>query len=281
MIDGAHAAPATPAPLVTRHVLRERRRAVRLLLVEDNPINRKVATRLLERSGFVVQVAEDGGGGVVRFREGGWDVVLMDMQMPVLDGLEATRAIREWEAQHGLARTPVIAVTAHTLDDDREAALAAGMDGFVSKPISPDELLRVIHGLVHAAPEDVAEESGPPALADVIDWADALARMDGDELVLNELLRLFLQDSDHMMQRLEEARASGDLKQVERAAHGLKGASATISARAVAPLAREIEQLAREGEAVKALDRMQDLRVEMQRLRRALEAMPEAGRKAA
>ncbi len=272
---------ASPASLVTRHVLRERRRAIRLLLVEDNAVNRKVATRMLERSGFVVTVAEDGREGVERFREGGWDVVLMDIQMPVMDGIEATRTIRAWEAERGLERTPIIAVTAHTLDDDRTAAHAAGMDGFVGKPISPDELLGAIHRLVRVAPEDVAEDSGPPAIAEVLDWSEALERMDGDEGVLRELLRLFLQDSEHMTRRLEEARASGDLHQLERAAHGVKGASATISARAVAPLALEIEQLARHGEAVKAIDRMQDLRVELQRLRRALEALPQPGRKAA
>ncbi|MBK7367812.1 MAG: response regulator [Candidatus Eisenbacteria bacterium] len=267
--------------LVTRHLLREQRRSMRVLLVEDNAVNRKVATRLLERSGFEVQVAEDGRDGLERFREGGWDVVLMDMQMPVMDGISATQGIRAFEAEHGLARTPVVAVTAHTLDDDREAAREAGMDAFVSKPIQADELVRTIRTCVGDLPAGAPVDAVPPQLAEVIDWAEALERMDGDELVLHELLRLFLQDSDHMMQRLEEARASGEAKRIERAAHGLKGASATISARAVAPLAREIEGLAREGELVQALDRMQDLRIEMQRLRRALEALPEPGRKAA
>ncbi|MFN8589481.1 MAG: PAS domain S-box protein [Candidatus Eisenbacteria bacterium] len=276
----AAAGDARPA-LVTRHVLRERRRAVRLLLVEDNAVNRKVATRLLERSGFVVQVAENGRDGFERFREGGWDVVLMDMQMPVMDGLQSTRAIRAWEAEQQLPRTPIVAVTAHTLDDDRAAAFEAGMDGFVGKPIVPDELLKVIASLVRFASEESAAESGPPALAEVLDWDEALERMDGDEAVLLELLRLFLQDMDHMVARLEEACASGDLTVLVRAAHGLKGASATISARAVAPLAREVEELARQGDGVQALDRMQELRVEMQRLRRALEALPEPGRRAA
>ncbi len=267
--------------LVTRHLLRESRRAVRVLLVEDNAVNRKVATRLLERSGFEVHVAEDGRAGLERFREGEWDVVLMDMQMPVMDGLTATRGMRAHEAEHGLARTPIIAVTAHTLDDDREAARSAGMDAFVTKPIQADTLVRTIRTCVGDAPADAAPDASPPVLREVIDWDEALARMDGDEVVLGELLRLFLQDSGHMMERLEEARTSGDAKRIERAAHGLKGASATISARGVAPLAREVEALARDGELVKAIDRMEDLRVEMQRLRRALEALPEGGRKAA
>ena len=267
--------------LVTRHVLREQRRSVRVLLVEDNAVNRKVATRLLERSGFEVQVAEDGRDGLERFREGGWDVVLMDMQMPVMDGLTATQGIRAFEAEHALARTPIVAVTAHTLDDDREAAREAGMDAFVSKPIQADELVRTIRACVGEGASEASADASPPQLGEVLDWDEALERMDGDEMILNELLRLFLQDSDHMMQRLEEARASGEAKRIERAAHGLKGASATISARVVAPLAREIEGLAREGKLVEALDRMQDLRIEMQRLRRALEALPESGRKAA
>ncbi|MCC6653042.1 MAG: response regulator, partial [Candidatus Eisenbacteria bacterium] len=235
----------------------------------------------LERSGFTVGIGEDGKAGFDKYREGGWDVVLMDMQMPVMDGIEAARCIREWEREQGLPRVPIVAVTAHTLDGDRDAARDAGMDGFVSKPIQPDELLRVIHDCVGDSRDASEEEAAPPGLREVLDWDEALERMDGDEMVLHELLRLFLQDSANMMERLEEARSSGDAKRIERAAHGLKGASATISARAVAPLAREIETLAREGELVKALDLMQELRVEMQRLRRALEALPESGRKAA
>ncbi|MBI5168420.1 MAG: PAS domain S-box protein [Candidatus Eisenbacteria bacterium] len=283
-LDRVLAAPAGPGgahTLVTRHLLRESRRGVRVLLVEDNAVNRKVATRLLERTGFEVQVAEDGRAGLERFREGGWDVVLMDMQMPVMDGVTSARGIRAFEVEHGLARTPIVAVTAHTLDEDRDAARASGMDAFVTKPIQADDLLRAIRDCVGDAPADAAADASPPELREVIDWDEALERMDGDEAILGELLRLFLQDSGHMMERLEEARVSGDVKRIERAAHGLKGASATISARAVAPLAREVESLARDGKLVPALDRMQDLRLEMQRLRRALEALPEQGRKAA
>jgi len=264
--------------LVTRHLLRETRSRLRVLLVEDNAINRSVATRLLERSGYDVSVAGNGREAMEMYPGGGWDLVLMDVQMPEMDGLEATRAIRAWESGHSVPRTPIVAVTAHTLDANRAAALRAGMDDFVSKPIEPAVLFEVM-GRHLGERGEIAD--GPSALREVLDWDEVLDRMDGDEVVLREILALFGQDAPHMMRKLEEARASGDAQRVERAAHSLKGASATISARTVAPLAQRVEQLAREGRLPEALDQMDDLRREMQRLARALESLPEPRKEAA
>jgi CheY-like chemotaxis protein/anti-sigma regulatory factor (Ser/Thr protein kinase) len=117
--------------------------ALRILLVEDNRINRKIATRLLEGEGHRVAGAENGRQGVGRFREGGFDLILMDVQMPEMDGWEATRAIRDLEAGSG-RRIPIIAMTAHAMKGDREKCLEAGMDGYVSKPIELADLRRAI-----------------------------------------------------------------------------------------------------------------------------------------
>lgn len=273
--------PAAPGALVTRHLLRESRPVVRVLLVDDNAVNRKVASRLLERSGCKVEQAVNGRDAVGHWSAGEFDVVLMDIQMPEMDGLEATRAIRRIEQEKGRSRTPVIALTAHTLDDDRREVTAAGMDDFVAKPIQADVLLAALRRVTAAVPGTIDEDAAPPGLREVMDWDEALARMDGDEGVLAEILALFLQDAPRMLRTLEEARQSGDVHRIERAAHGLKGASATISARTVAPLAREVEQHAREGRLTEAVDGMDDLRRELHRLVRALEALPDAGRKAA
>jgi len=267
--------------LVTRHLLRETRTCHRVLLVEDNAINRRVATRLLERSGYEVGVAGNGREAVEMFPGGGWDIVLMDVQMPEMDGLQATRAIRAWESEHGVPRTPIVAVTAHAREDNRSAVTKAGMDDFVAKPIEAAVLFEVMgRHLAEGAGAPVSTAMRPD-LREVLDWDEVLDRMDGDEVVLREILALFGQDAPNMMQKLEEARASGDLHRVERAAHGLKGASATISARAVAPLAQRVEQLAREDRLPEALDLMDELRREMQRLVRALEGLPEPRKEAA
>jgi len=136
-------AAAAPAPLVTRHSLGESRPKLRVLLAEDNAINRKLATRLLEKCGHSVTVANDGVEAVSAVREGEFDLVLMDVQMPNMDGLEAAAAIRALE--RGTAKhIPIVAMTAHAMKGDQERCLAAGMDDYISKPIQPDHMMEVI-----------------------------------------------------------------------------------------------------------------------------------------
>jgi CheY-like chemotaxis protein/HPt (histidine-containing phosphotransfer) domain-containing protein len=263
----------TPA-LVTRHVLREERSRRRVLVVDDNAVNRKVASRLLERAGYDVAVAVDGREGLERFVDGGWDVVLMDVQMPGMDGIEATRRIRAHELERGLARTPILALTAHALDADRCSVIDAGMDDLVPKPIQPDDLVAALQRHIILPAASAPDEGDIPGLADVIDRDEAMERMDGDEDLLNELLRIFRDDAEAMLQRLDAADAAADARQLERAAHSLKGASGTISARHVSTLAAEIERLAREDRVTEARDRMDDLRREFRQLVRALDGVP-------
>jgi CheY-like chemotaxis protein len=129
--------------LLTRHSLAESRPKLRVLLAEDNAINRKLAIRLLEKCGHTVTVAIDGAEAVAAVRDGEFDLVLMDVQMPNMDGLEAAAAIRALE--RGTARhIPIVAMTAHAMKGDQERCLAAGMDNYISKPIQPDHMMDVI-----------------------------------------------------------------------------------------------------------------------------------------
>jgi two-component system, sensor histidine kinase and response regulator len=136
-----------PLPLVTRHTLREAKNRWRVLLAEDNPVNRTLAVRLLEKRGYVVSVAENGREAVAAMEKESFDIILMDIQMPEMDGFGATAAIRALEAPAG-RRTPIIAMTAHALRGDQERCIAAGMDGYISKPIRTNELFSTIENLM-------------------------------------------------------------------------------------------------------------------------------------
>jgi CheY-like chemotaxis protein len=131
--------------------LRKRRRGFRILLAEDNLVNQKLAVRLLEKQGHHVQVAGDGREALQKLKEEDFDLVLMDVQMPVMGGFEAAAAVREMEKGTG-KHIPIVALTAHAIKGDRERCLAAGMDGYIAKPIRPQELFELIEALIPSVP---------------------------------------------------------------------------------------------------------------------------------
>jgi CheY-like chemotaxis protein len=139
-----------PVPLVTRHTLREGRRPLRVLLAEDNVVNQRLAVRLLEKQGHMVFVACDGVKALEALERDRFDVVLMDVQMPVMDGVEATAAIREKEKRTG-DHIPIVAMTAHAMAGDRQRFLGSGMDGYVSKPVRSQELFDAIETVLAPA----------------------------------------------------------------------------------------------------------------------------------
>jgi CheY-like chemotaxis protein len=143
------AAPHKPANLVTRHTLNEDRQRLHILLAEDNPVNQRVALRLLEKRGHVVNLVANGKHAVAAWEAESFDLVLMDIQMPEMDGFEATKAIRERELRSANGNhIPIVAMTAHALKGDQERCLAAGMDAYVSKPIRTSELFETIERLM-------------------------------------------------------------------------------------------------------------------------------------
>ncbi|WP_176049685.1 CHASE domain-containing protein [Burkholderia sp. BCC1644] len=215
-----------------------------VLLVEDNPINQRLALRLLEKLGHRAELASNGREALDKLERGSFDVVLMDIQMPEMDGLAATR---EWRAreQHGEHdRLPIIAMTAHAMQGDRERCLAAGMDGYVSKPVAVDTLVREIERVIGASPHHalVSEADERPVLYDP---QIALSRLDGDAGLLKELAQLLVGGSKRQLDELDAATGACDLAQLARIAHKLKGDAGTFASSELARVARNLETAAR------------------------------------
>ena len=246
----------------------------KILLVEDSPVNRKVALELLGRRGHRVEVASNGAEALDALADGSFDLALMDVHMPVMDGLTATRAIRDGE--HGSGRhLPIVALTAGATVEDREACLSAGMDNFVSKPFRAEDLYRAVEGVAAEALVDEDIDEGPPTGAvsgDVpcLDWQGALSKLEGDETFLRELTGMFLDQYPAMLTAVEQAvsRQNGD--ELKRAAHALKGSSQVIGGKAVAAAALELENLGRTGNLSEAGTALRALQNRLAELKLAL-----------
>jgi signal transduction histidine kinase/CheY-like chemotaxis protein/HPt (histidine-containing phosphotransfer) domain-containing protein len=212
---------------------------LRVLVAEDNRVNRLVATRLLEREGYVVQAVQDGAAALTAARGGGFDLVLMDVMMPAMDGLEATRAIRALPGPAGQVK--VIGLTAGTSRDDEAACRGAGMDGFAPKPITPERLSREIARICAepAAPPGPPEAGTAPAAID----PSALAALDAalGEGTAAEIAATFLADAPARLDRMRALAASGAADLLAREAHALAGSAGTLGLRALAAAARSLE----------------------------------------
>jgi len=230
--------------LITRHSLREAQKSLRILVADDNKINRLLAVRLLSKRGHEVVTVENGMKVVEALERQSFNVVLMDIQMPEMDGFEATTRIRQKEKANG-AHLPIIAMTAHAMKGDRDRCLAAGMDGYVSKPVQAEELYSAVEQFfANSAFPETPEETA----AEIMDLKTALSRLGGDELLLADLARLFCEEGPRLLLVIQEAIAQKDSKTLERAAHTLKGCAANFAARYVPETALRLEELGRNGE---------------------------------
>ncbi len=222
-------------------------RPLQILVAEDNAVNRKLVTVLLEKRGHTVYGVENGREAVVTIQartDEPFDLVLMDVQMPEMGGFEATQAIRAAEDQHG-PRLPIVALTAHAMQGDRDRCLAAGMDGYLSKPIDVSELLATIETLAGERPRFDPGLALAPAATTVFDEEAALAHTGGDRALLEEIVGLFRADAADRLRAMREAIDRGNGEALRLAAHALKGAAATIGARATERAAAELEQAGR------------------------------------
>lgn len=249
------------------------RRPLRILLAEDNPVNQRVATRMLEKDGHTVRVVPNGRLAVEASAQESFDVILMDVQMPEMSGLEATAAIREREAGM-LSRIPIVALTAHAMKGDQERCLASGMDGYVAKPIRAEDLrgalarYQVIDAVAPALPpsdllsaalELQAELQPVESPSDVLDVSGTWERFEGDAEFLHEILGIFLQDSPQHIGEIRQGVASGDAAQIKRAAHTLAGAIGNFEAPRALAAARAIDAMARTGDLSHAAELLAEL----------------------
>jgi len=238
-------------------------RQLRILLVEDNPVNQTVAVKMLEKVGHTLIVAANGQEALDYFDRERFDIILMDVQMPVMGGLEATQAIRTREARRSWAAggrwrsTPIVAMTAHAMQGDRDRCLMAGMDDYIAKPIKPVELHAVIERVMSEAgfadiEPDLQQDSGADvATADVAvaDLGATRDLLDGDELALQQLIRLFFSDFERNKQNLEHAQKKGDLTTVRNLAHSIKGSAGVFNAVGTVSAAQRLELAAKDGDA--------------------------------
>lgn len=238
--------------------------ALRVLLAEDNLVNQRVAIGLLEARGHAVALASNGKQAVEAATQQVFDVVLMDVHMPEMDGLEATAAIREHERVTG-EHVPIIAVTASVMQQDIQCCLEAGMDATISKPVRPQELYQVLHEILqkrqpfaadHKVPPNPGNQSaavpGNPAErtipsehngCDVLDWKAALELVDGDKAVLQDLVRLFIESCPQIMADMGQAIRDENATALKHAAHSLKGSAKIFGATQVVETARQLESL--------------------------------------
>jgi PAS domain S-box-containing protein len=254
--------------IVTRHSLAEqRRRNGRLLLAEDNPINVKVALRTLAKLGFAVDVAVNGAEALSMVQTGSYLLVLMDMQMPVMDGLEATRAIRQLPVPAG--GIPVIAMTANAMQSDKDACLAAGMNGFISKPVSITALDLEIGRVLHAHSEPGPPASSHPAAREYppgpMDIAASQARVD-DPGFWVELIKAFLEETQGRLHALQIALAESDDEVFIREAHTIKGSCAEVCIEEMRETAYELEQMGKAGQLAASAPLLDTLRASFAQL---------------
>ncbi|MCX8146364.1 MAG: ATP-binding protein [Azovibrio sp.] len=238
-----------------------------ILLAEDNPVNQKLAVSLLEREGHRVVLAANGAEAVARSADADIDLVLMDMQMPVLDGIEATAQIRKREAMTG-RHLPIVAMTANAMQGDRERCLAAGMDGYVAKPIKLDALRQAIALACGAAPETPSASGQTAPL--YLDKAAILERFGGDEELYQTLAEMYRGDVENYCDQLQAALAAGDGARLSREAHTLKGLLATFADAAGAELALGLEMAALEGDTARLAGQVEALAARARALAQAL-----------
>ena len=244
----------TTPEVVTRHTIAESRRAVRVLLAEDNPVNQQVAVAMLVKRGHEVHVAANGREAVDAITQREYDVVLMDIQMPEMDGFEATHAIRALPKGKDL---PIIGLTAHALSGERERCLSHGMTDYLAKPFKAHELFALVEGT--AEPKRPAPQPLTTAPPVDLEGFRATLREAGAESALYSIIDTFVRQAPDRLAALAGAVASGTGTEIAKAAHVYRGAAATIGARELAELLERVETTARAGDIEQAQEAFEGL----------------------
>jgi CheY-like chemotaxis protein/HPt (histidine-containing phosphotransfer) domain-containing protein len=282
--------------IITRHEVYEERERFNILLAEDNLINQTLATKLLETRGHRVTLASNGIEAVEAFRKGDFDLILMDIQMPEMDGFEATRKIRRLEGervrsveaessklkgkenspprserypessiQNPVSRIPIVAMTAHAMKGDREKCIDAGMDDYVPKPIKPEALYSVIDKVARKSQGEKEQKRTQPSQGSTpfspktFDLSSAMETVSGDEDFFREIAGMFIDSCSDHIAKIKEGIAGNDAGILEREAHSLKGAVGNFGAKEVCEVAYRLEKLGEEGKMATAEEGLSDL----------------------
>jgi len=256
----------------TSALIQASERSLRVLLAEDNPVNQTLAMRILERLGHKAQVANNGKEALERAQEEEFDVILMDVQMPEMDGLEATMAIREAEAG-SRKHVPIVAMTAHAMKGDREKCLDAGMDGYLSKPIRVDELKKVMSEIGKQNLGQPREQDSFRAIGQIESLLDSVM---GDRALLAEMAELWLADSARQESQIRTGLDSGNAIMVQRGAHALKGSVGTFQAAAAQDAANQLEMSAKDGDLIGAGKAFETLSTQIDLVRQDLRKLAQA-----
>jgi two-component system, sensor histidine kinase and response regulator len=264
-VDNSQSHPRTP-PVVIAERHREKRSEWRVLLAEDNVVNQKVARRTVEKLGYQINVVSNGLEALAAWETGHYHLVLMDCQMPVMDGYQATREIRSRE--HGACHIPIIALTADAMKGTEQHCIDAGMDDYLTKPLDRARLAETMDRyLASAAQESQTTDGDPPSPrsptnADApVNWDQFMGLTAGDPDFVDELVQLFIDSGDAALREIRAALERGDLPAIGRAAHSFKGSSANIHAHPASAVAARLETAAFAGE----IDQLSQLEEQLRR----------------
>jgi PAS domain S-box-containing protein len=237
--------------VISDYAVQEAQRRFGVLVVEDNPVNQKVAATMLKKRGHGVVIASNGRDALKALDKEHIDLILMDVQMPEMDGFEATELIRDREKGNG-GHIPIVAMTAHAMKGDRERCLAAGMDDYVSKPLRAENLFSIIENLAHGLQDKKKDSRLPsnhvtPLAQDVFDLSKAMSAVAGDRVLFEEVVNLFLEDAADKIAKLREGVVRGDASVVAEAAHALKGSVGYFGAKRAFDAVYRLEFIGKNG----------------------------------
>ncbi len=243
----------------------------KVLLAEDNEINQHMTSKMLEQMGHSVEVVSTGQGVLDRLAERKFDLVFMDVQMPVMDGLDATRAIRDLEQQQG-GHTWIVAMTAHAMPGDREMCIDAGMDDYISKPLSKNSLVEILARVGTVAGRGkIPSNDQDDDKTMLLDYEELSSRTRGDSELIAELLNIFRRSSKDILARMEASLKTGDLDELGRAAHSLKGSASIIGAKRVWDAAWQVELASRQKNEGRIKDRVRQVRMTLEEIYPAMD----------
>jgi len=238
-------------------------RTLRVLLAEDSLVNQKLAVGLLEKHGHTVVVANHGREAIAAFESQHFDLILMDVQMPEMDGFEATAVIRTKEKRIG-AHVPIIAMTAHAMKGDRERCLESGMDGYIAKPIRANQVFDTIESILGAAPEAATRPQPAPSGSNTLDWAEALRGVKEDHALLKVVVEAVLDEAPRLLTAIRQAITAGDAAALRLAAHTLKGSIRHFGETGAFEHACRLEMMGQEGNFGNAEETLTALEREME-----------------